>query len=64
MGAQSGKHLSGPERVGEGSIEEGTSELNLDEWIDCMEEILCARVKNGLDWCRIVNSIEGCVCDQ
>lgn len=41
--------------MGEGSTEEGTSELDLDEWIDCIKEILFARVKKDMEWCGIVN---------
>lgn len=42
----------GTRKGGEGSTEEGTSELDLDEWIDCVKEVLLARVKktwNGVE---------------
>lgn len=45
VGAQSRERSTGPEKVGEGSTEEGTLELDLDKRIDCKEEILCVKVK-------------------
>lgn len=41
--------------MGQSSTEEGTSELDLDDWIDCLEEILFARVKKDMKLCGIVN---------